>query len=331
MLCSLVHPCSARLILSAHYKDNNSPSQNCPKCNKPVKDEIPMELLPSPFVQMKDLSSSIIVKPSCGAFLNSYTLGDDLHIGIYSSSNGNVFSYWTKGIEVDDGGWDDSLVVYSFPDPNITDCHLSRFIDSKRENCWSIAMAEVLEALDNDSDEIEFDRRIDRASFVRQQFDIFKHNYRELAAEKAEEVLQAGFEQGFTQVRPIARRMARVRGALVALEEADNTPGSLYSDVTDVLKKLDAFTSDAATRSTEFSPSTAHLAPFDAHEMQMFLGADAPPSPANPTTSLLADSHTTAAACKDNVDLILLSADALHDRFSNLLHTRGLCNAFIYD
>ncbi|XP_050457528.1 uncharacterized protein LOC126854638 [Cataglyphis hispanica] len=64
----------------------------CPACSSRIQDFIvdPFRI-PYPFVNATHYPTSIVIRPSCGSFLDDYNVtGDDLHVGIVDSDGGIV-------------------------------------------------------------------------------------------------------------------------------------------------------------------------------------------------------------------------------------------------
>ncbi|EGT52802.1 hypothetical protein CAEBREN_11583 [Caenorhabditis brenneri] len=93
--------------------DPPSSTKKCPTCEAKIdfKDQKwSIKPLPSPISEtQKETAGCIVVKPSHGN-IQSYSFGKDLHIGI-SDSNGQVYSFWTKGVETQKTTWGNSVVL----------------------------------------------------------------------------------------------------------------------------------------------------------------------------------------------------------------------------
>ncbi|CAG8860246.1 MKRN2 opposite strand protein-like C-terminal domain-containing protein [Caenorhabditis elegans] len=111
----------------------------CPDCQAKIEknEKWTISRLPCPLAQShEDLACGIVIKPSNGHF-KSYKLGDDLHIGI-SNSQGLIYSFWTKGIEIDTSKWENSLKIldfraFFFENLNLLDNSMDFFVEIQRK------------------------------------------------------------------------------------------------------------------------------------------------------------------------------------------------------
>ncbi|XP_026816424.1 MKRN2 opposite strand protein [Rhopalosiphum maidis] len=110
---------------------------NCPVCKICLKNlqNIPIRV-PYPFVRASQQPCAIIVKPTCGNFLNNYQLMDDLHIGV-TTSRGTVISYDWNGIIEDTENWQGCLVVFQLND-HCMETHWDTILtDIIKNECWN--------------------------------------------------------------------------------------------------------------------------------------------------------------------------------------------------
>jgi hypothetical protein len=89
----------------------------CPHCEEFLeKNETILFPVPNPFVSAEKFPDSILVKPSKGNFLEKYSPGDDLHIGICGKICGNsqIVSFDSSGlIREAKTSWDFCIFVVS--------------------------------------------------------------------------------------------------------------------------------------------------------------------------------------------------------------------------
>ncbi|KRZ95374.1 Uncharacterized protein T08_13601 [Trichinella sp. T8] len=88
---------------------NFTKNKSCPSCHATVNTENSFTVR-KPFVDAQSAPCSILIKPTCGNFLQDYKPGSDLHIGI-SDNSGNVLSYSKLGLTEETYGWNLALSV----------------------------------------------------------------------------------------------------------------------------------------------------------------------------------------------------------------------------
>ncbi|XP_074593935.1 MKRN2 opposite strand protein [Brevipalpus obovatus] len=75
---------------------------SCPLCSASIATTNPISppfLIPFPFTHPRNSTSSIIIRPTEGDFLNHYRNSADLHIGL-TDSKGNVYEFDRNGMHV---------------------------------------------------------------------------------------------------------------------------------------------------------------------------------------------------------------------------------------
>ncbi|XP_029038611.1 MKRN2 opposite strand protein [Osmia bicornis bicornis] len=98
--------CDPRIICFQHCCPKNIFCKNvpetCPICQMYItKYIVDPFVVPYPYINAAHQSTSIVVRPSQGNFLNDYHIANDLHIGI-TNSEGIVFEYDKEGIIIND-------------------------------------------------------------------------------------------------------------------------------------------------------------------------------------------------------------------------------------
>ncbi|XP_074660382.1 MKRN2 opposite strand protein-like [Tubulanus polymorphus] len=133
--------------------------QWCPVCGLDTERSlslIPPYKIPSPFITVSQSPYSVVIRPTVGHFIESYTASDNLHIGI-TSSTGEVYDYDENGLNIGSDvwkrtdclsiampphsaeettvTWDDSLRHYS----QYPDWHQNRY-HSDDHNCYDFVI-----------------------------------------------------------------------------------------------------------------------------------------------------------------------------------------------
>jgi len=129
----------------------------------------------------------------------------------------------------------------------------------------------------------------DERDFRRHQTTIAKHRFRVAAIAGEENAVQAAFDEAFTRVAPVARRLGRAQGALAACLSTSGTQRS--TDLTARLERLLAECRALGVRMAELGTSTIRessaeeevddegtfsgmLPVYDRTDMEMFLGEE---------------------------------------------------------
>ncbi|CAB3368777.1 Hypothetical predicted protein [Cloeon dipterum] len=104
------------LICFKHCKSDIfvfSVPKSCPECNADLttNTDITPFSIPFPFTRASQYPCSLVLRPTNGDFLRSYSNNADLHIGV-TNSRGNIFSYDEHGLKEEPAkDWDECLSI----------------------------------------------------------------------------------------------------------------------------------------------------------------------------------------------------------------------------
>lgn len=133
--------CDPRIICFQHCSSKaifvKKVEEKCPLCGSTVFDYTlePFEI-PYPFTRATHNPTAIVVRPSRGDFLDDYTIGDDLHIGIVDSG-GCVVEFDKYGLTIDDSvRWNHCLALKVVP--RSWESHWDRTLEVTRKDAkWN--------------------------------------------------------------------------------------------------------------------------------------------------------------------------------------------------
>uniref|UniRef100_A0A0K0G1W7 CBFD_NFYB_HMF domain-containing protein n=1 Tax=Strongyloides venezuelensis TaxID=75913 RepID=A0A0K0G1W7_STRVS len=252
----------------------------------------------------------ILIKPSRKSFYD-YSFNDSLHIGVVDEENGIVFSFWSKGIvkEYASVEWKGSVKAFSvirtknpksmeeffascenFFRGSMYDCNTWNCFDFvlaflnfygyplvsvtkevfTKKSCVTLEhMAEFLESDGNDDN----DRLMDRKSFNREQFRLFKEAFRD-SVEVREDVEYDDNVSVFDYV-PSAKKK-RIINLIMKIEKLgkSTSDNEVREKASDLLKQLRESASLIPSTSDELEPDDLDLKKFDETDISLFLGGE---------------------------------------------------------
>uniref|UniRef100_A0A915EUW9 MKRN2 opposite strand protein-like C-terminal domain-containing protein n=1 Tax=Ditylenchus dipsaci TaxID=166011 RepID=A0A915EUW9_9BILA len=249
----------------------------------------------------------VLLQPSNGEF-SSYEIGkSDLHVGIYDGES-TVFSFCDSGMAKETiRKWEKALHILSLHNVSVHTLHdfmrRSYHAFNKKTyaphtwNCFDFVIEflrsttpyhhlpvhsktafvrEIISEADFLMDNLEqenvqdADRQMDRHDFQRQQFEIFKHNFREAIDEhdNGEAIHSLVLSSELRKdVVNMTRKLQKAQLNLQALKDPSPIQ-SVISKITEVNDQLLQLTKS----STEYSPQNVELPEFDQDDIELLFG-----------------------------------------------------------
>uniref|UniRef100_A0A1I7TG98 C-CAP/cofactor C-like domain-containing protein n=1 Tax=Caenorhabditis tropicalis TaxID=1561998 RepID=A0A1I7TG98_9PELO len=266
-----------------------NPERKCPTCQTTFDSTNPkwtVNRLTCPIVETQlETACFIVIKPTNGSFRN-FKIGDDLHIGI-SNSQGVVYSFWTKGVEIEASTWQNSVPLLDLRPfffgnlENIDNC-IEFFVETqkmsqkfhKSKYRETTPMADFLEEVD---DKVDSNRVLDQADYLVNQFEKFTHDFRE----KTEPECCADTDSDHSKCKKAEEEVRRNKKEIVnvtrrlqkAIYSLEMMPSA--SDLLIALRDKNAELRDTIVKlSAEFSTSSVPIPEYDTVDMKCLLGDD---------------------------------------------------------